>query len=224
MAQTPERPAVTTATTQDQVIETAFRMIDERGYAKFSIRALAEQLGIGTMSVYTYVPSKKQLLFNVLQKMQSEIDNAPVAGEHWEGTLHRTCGSILKVNLAHANIRLMQMQTQIELPQQHKRNIYYLHADQGFPEDIYETMYGVLRSFLTGFIDMAVRRKLELITQADDRFAGGRWTAIAETDTDIERFHQGIDFIIAGTRAMAAPNPCDWRTPEDPATWSWGKE
>lgn len=89
MAQSPQKPT-STATTQEEVIDAAFRMIDAQGYAKFSIRALAEELGIGTMSVYTYVPSKKQLLFYVLQKMQSEIDNAPIAGEFWEDTLHRT--------------------------------------------------------------------------------------------------------------------------------------
>ncbi|RHO38992.1 TetR/AcrR family transcriptional regulator [Eggerthella sp. AM16-19] len=59
-------------------------MIDERGYEKFSIRALADELGIGTMSVYTYVPSKKQLLFLVLAKMRQNIDNKPIPGEYWE--------------------------------------------------------------------------------------------------------------------------------------------
>ena len=71
---------------------------------------------------------------------------------------------------------------------------------------------------------MAVKRKLKLTTKAEDQYAGGRWTTISDADTDIEMFHQGIDFIIAGTRAMAAPDPCNWRTPEDPATWTWGKE
>ena len=223
MAQSPQKPT-STATTQEEVVDAAFRMIDAQGYAKFSIRALAEELGIGTRNVYTYVPSKKQLLFYVLQKMQSEIDNAPIAGEFWEDTLHRTCGSILRTNLAHPNIRIVQMQTQIETQQKHRRNIYYLHTDQGMSDHIYETMYSVLRSYLSGFIDMAVKRKLKLTTKAEDQYAGGRWTTISDADTDIEMFHQGIDFIIAGTRAMAAPDPCNWRTPEDPATWTWGKE
>ena len=69
------------AFSQEEVVNAAFRMIDERGYEKFSIRALADELGIGTMSVYTYVPSKKQLLFLVLAKMRQNIDNKPIPGE-----------------------------------------------------------------------------------------------------------------------------------------------
>ena len=218
------KPGMERSLTQEQVVDAAFDMIDTNGYAKFSMRALAERLGMGTMSIYTYVPSKQQLLFLVVQKMMDEYDNAPVPGEHWKTTLHRTCGSILEVNLRHANIRLMQLQTQLNPPQQHQRSVYYLHADQGMPADVYETMYGVMRAFLTGFIDVAAKRKLEMLKQGDDAHAGGEWSRISANDTDIERFHQGIDFIIAGTRALAAPDPCDWRTPENRANWTWGRE
>lgn len=206
-------------------MNTAFTMIDEQGYAKFSIRALAERLGIGTMSVYTYVPSKKQLLFLVMQKMMAEIDNGPVPGEYWEDTLHRTCKSILRVNLEHAHIRFMSMQTQIASPQQHARSIYYLHTDQGMPDDVYEALYSVLRSFLSGFIDKAVKRKLELLEQGADAFAGGKWSSISDADTDYKKFHQGLDIIIDGTKNIAgAEGWRTWRTPENPETWRWGKE
>ncbi len=218
------KPGMERSFTQEQVVDAAFEMIDRDGYQSFSMRALAEKLGMGTMSIYTYVPSKRQLLFLVMQKMMSEYDNAPVPGEFWEDTLHRTCGSLLEANLRHANIRMMQLQTQLSPPQQHQKNVYYLHADQGMPASVYEVMYGVLRSFLTGFIEVAAQRKLEVIKRGDDAYAGGDWSRISASDTDVERFHQGIDFIIAGTRALAAPDPCDWRTPEDLSSWTWGRE
>lgn len=218
------KPGMERSLSQQQVVDAAFEMIDKAGYKNFSMRTLAEKLGMGTMSIYTYVPSKQQLMFLVIQKMMSEYDNAPVPGEYWEDTLHRTCESLLAVNLRHANVRIMQLQTQLNPPQQHQRSIYYLHADQGMPADVYEIMYGVLRSFLTGFIDVAAKRKLELVEQGDDSNMGGEWSRISASDTEIERFRQGVDFIIAGTRALASPNPCDWRTPEDTSTWTWGRE
>ena len=52
---------------------------------------------------------------------------------------------------------------------------------------------------------------------------GGDWSRISANDTELERFRQGIDFIIAGTRTFAAPDPCDWRTPIDPLSWTWGR-
>ena len=85
------KPGMERSLSQEQVVDTAFRMIDEHGYEKFSMRALAEKLGMGTMSIYTYVPSKRQLLFLVIQKMTEEYDNEPIPGEFWEDTLHRTC-------------------------------------------------------------------------------------------------------------------------------------
>lgn len=217
------KPGMERSLSQGQVVDVAFRMIDEHGYGKFSMRALADNLGMGTMSIYTYVPSKQQLLFLVIQKMMDEYDNAPVPGEFWEDTLHRTCESILTVNLRHPNIRIMQLQTQLNPPQQHQRSIYYLHADQGMPLKVYEVMYGVLRSFLTGFIDVAAKRQLELEEQGDDSNVGGEWSRISANDTELELFRQGIDFIIAGTRTFATPDPCDWRTPNDPLSWTWGR-
>lgn len=217
------KPGMERSLSQEQVVDAAFRMIDEHGYGKFSMRALADNLGMGTMSIYTYVPSKQQLLFLVIQKMMDEYDNAPVPGEFWEDTLHRTCESILAVNLRHPNIRIMQLQTQLNPPQQHQRSIYFLHADQGMPLKVYEVMYGVLRSFLTGFIDVAAKRQLELEEQGDDSNMGGDWSRISANDTEFELFRQGIDFIIAGTRTFATPDPCDWRTPNDPLSWTWGR-
>lgn len=225
MVKNNSRSGIAPASSLEEVVNAAFAMIEEQGYGKFSIRALAEKLGIGTMSVYTYVPSKKQLLFLVIQKMMAEIDNKPKPGEYWEDTLHRTCGSILNVNMMHAHIRLMQMQTQINAPQQHSQSIYYLHTDQGMPESVYESMYSVLRSFLTGFIDKAVARKLELLKQATDEHAGGKWSTISDADTDYEKFHEGLDIIIAGTKTLpGADNWQTWRTPKNPETWRWGKE
>mgnify|MGYP007134716801 CR=1 FL=1 len=59
-------------------------------------------------------------------------------------------------------------------------------------------MYGVLRSFLTGLIDVAAKRQLELEEQGDDSNMGGDWSRISANDTELERFRQGIDFIIDG--------------------------
>lgn len=213
------------AFSQEEVVNAAFRMIDERGYEKFSIRALADELGIGTMSVYTYVPSKKQLLFLVLAKMRQNIDNKPIPGEYWEDSLHRICGSIRENSLKHAHVRFMQMQTQIAWPMEHNRNTYLLHTDQGIPRGVYDSMWSTMRAYLSGFID---REVTELCTQqanGDDPFGNGDWAAIRSDSSGAKRFHQGLDIIIDGTKNIAgAESWRSWRTPENPETWKWGKE
>lgn len=225
MATNNPRSDKASATSLEEVVATAFAMIEEEGYAKFSIRALAERLGIGTMSVYTYVPSKKQLLFLVLAKMRQGIDNSPVPGEYWEDSLHRICSSIRENSLDHARIRFMQIQTQIAWPQEHNHNTYLLHADQGIPREAYDAMWSTLRAFLSGFIN---REVAELCTQqesGEDPFGNGNWAAIRSDSTGERRFREGLDIIIAGTKALpGAEGWQTWHTPEDPAEWTWGKE
>ena len=46
----------------DTVIDTAITLADERGIAAASMGNVAKALGVGTMTLYTYVPSKEELL------------------------------------------------------------------------------------------------------------------------------------------------------------------
>ena len=46
----------------DRIIEAAIGVADEEGLAPLSMRKVAERLGVGTMSLYTYVPGKAELL------------------------------------------------------------------------------------------------------------------------------------------------------------------
>ena len=179
----------------------AFAMIDELGYSKFSIRALAERLGIGTMSVYTYVPSKKQLLFLVMAKMREGIDNAPVPGEYWEDSLHRICGSIRDNSLAHP-----------------------LHTDQGMTKESYDALWTVLRAFLSGYIDREVMLACTEESQADDPYGKGCWVDLRKQAIGTQHFHEGLDIIIRGVKSTFGPQCETWHTPENPETWRWGKE
>ncbi len=224
MAETTRKHATQHATSQEEVVNVAFAMIDELGYSKFSIRALAERLGIGTMSVYTYVPSKKQLLFLVMAKMREGIDNTPVPGEYWEDSLHRICGSIRDNSLAHPQIRFMQMQTQIAWPAQHNRNTYLLHTDQGMTKESYDALWTVLRAFLSGYIDREVTLACTEESQADDPYGKGRWVDLRKQAIGTQHFHEGLDIIIRGVKATFGAQCETWRTPENPETWRWGKE
>jgi AcrR family transcriptional regulator len=46
----------------DQIVRTAMNVADSEGLHALSMRKVAEQLGVGTMSLYTYVPGKPELL------------------------------------------------------------------------------------------------------------------------------------------------------------------
>lgn len=46
----------------DRIVEAAIAIADEEGLAPLSMRKVAERLGVATMSLYTYVPGKAELL------------------------------------------------------------------------------------------------------------------------------------------------------------------
>jgi AcrR family transcriptional regulator len=46
----------------DQIVRAAMNVADAEGLAPLSMRKVAEHLGVGTMSLYTYVPGKSELL------------------------------------------------------------------------------------------------------------------------------------------------------------------
>ncbi|MDO5500113.1 MAG: TetR/AcrR family transcriptional regulator [Propionibacteriaceae bacterium] len=56
----------------DQVVTTAMELADAEGYAGLSMRSLARRLGIGAMSLYTYVPGKTELFELMIDRAYAE--------------------------------------------------------------------------------------------------------------------------------------------------------
>src|SRR2546430_5878300 len=62
----------------DLIVGAAIELADTSGLAALSMRRVAERLGVGTMSLYTYVPGKAELLDVMLDMVYGEPD--PPAG------------------------------------------------------------------------------------------------------------------------------------------------
>ena len=56
----------------DRVVAAAVELADAEGLAALSMRRVAERLGVGTMSLYTYVPGKGELLDLMLDTVLAE--------------------------------------------------------------------------------------------------------------------------------------------------------
>src|SRR5258706_15326925 len=64
--------------TVDEVVQAAIALADTEGLAAFSIRRVAEALGLSAMALYTYVPSKAELLDLMFDRVAAERDDAEV--------------------------------------------------------------------------------------------------------------------------------------------------
>jgi AcrR family transcriptional regulator len=67
----------------EQIVRAAIDLVDADGLAALSMRRVAERLGVGTMSLYTYVPGKAELLDVMLDTVLGESvgEASPTDGE-----------------------------------------------------------------------------------------------------------------------------------------------
>jgi AcrR family transcriptional regulator len=73
--------------TVDAIVAAAIEMADEAGLGALSMRALAERLEVGTMSLYTHVPGKAELLDLMLDTALAETARPDELPEGWRARL-----------------------------------------------------------------------------------------------------------------------------------------
>jgi AcrR family transcriptional regulator len=71
----------------DELVSAAVGLADAEGLAAVSMRRLAESLGVSPMSLYTYVPSKAELLDLMLDRVWGEMQPPPGDGADWRAKL-----------------------------------------------------------------------------------------------------------------------------------------
>ena len=79
----PRRKGPARSVTVAQVVEAALTLADEQGLAALTMRAVAERVGISTMSVYTYVPGKPELLDLMVDALYARMERGAFDGESW---------------------------------------------------------------------------------------------------------------------------------------------
>jgi AcrR family transcriptional regulator len=73
--------------TVDGIVEAAIEVADAEGLKALSMRRVAEQLGVGTMSLYRYVPAKAELLDLMLDAVDGELRRPEASMEGWRSKL-----------------------------------------------------------------------------------------------------------------------------------------
>lgn len=74
--------------TVDEVVQAGIAVADTEGLAVFSVRKVADRLGLGAMSVYTYVPGKSELIGLMIDQVVGETDLPPHTGTFAERLRH----------------------------------------------------------------------------------------------------------------------------------------
>jgi len=73
------------------VVRAAVALADAEGLDAVTIRAAAGRLGTGVMSLYSYVPDKQTLVYDMVEEVSSGI-SLPEPGADWRADLHLLAG------------------------------------------------------------------------------------------------------------------------------------
>ncbi|MET7751414.1 TetR/AcrR family transcriptional regulator [Micromonospora sp. NPDC005367] len=85
----------------DRIVRAAIEIADAEGIDALTMRRVSEALGAGTMSVYTYVPGKAELLDVMIDTLYGELERPADVPGGWRGRLERIARDNLALYRAH---------------------------------------------------------------------------------------------------------------------------
>jgi AcrR family transcriptional regulator len=89
------------ALTLDDIVLAAIEIADADGLDALSMRRVAERLGVGTMSLYRYVPGKAELLDLMLDRVVAPLDGASLSGD-WRSAMAEMGRAMWRLYTEHA--------------------------------------------------------------------------------------------------------------------------
>ena len=80
-----------------------------------------------------------------------------------------------------------------------------------------EQLWSTINSFMGGFVFARLWEEINHRKLASKELESQEWGSVVTGAYSDEAYANGINIIIQGVRGIAAPDPCEWRTPEQPA-------
>ena len=97
----------------DQILTAALRLLDSDGAKAFNMRALASELGVSTMTVYNYFPTKAALLDAVIDSVIEEVVKPSPDAEPWHEELRKYAKHAWTVQAPHPWLSVLLVEQNI---------------------------------------------------------------------------------------------------------------
>lgn len=221
---------------REQIVESAFQLLDEAGIEGVSLRKVACQLGIRAPSLYWHFKSKRALVDAMADALIEDVARDIPAGQPWRTTLLQIAQELRHGFKAHRDGARVYAGTYLA-----SENVLRLGesmikalAEAGAPVDFAATAAMDLGYYVMGFVieEQAVPdyRHLEDVGKAFLALSQARFPYCWQarhllTEPDFERrFDQGVGLMLDGIErwlAQAHAQP-DADTPQAPASTADG--
>lgn len=200
------------------IVETALRLVDEAGVQAFSLRALADELGSGTATLYRHFASKDELMVDVVDRVLGEIQfSALETPASWQQALASGAEAFYHALRRHPNT-LPLLVTQVPVGPHAlvaREHALALLAEHGFPTGLAARAFTAVGHYVIGFAiqqhglgaDATEGARLHAFYRTLDPAAFPVTTAAASALTSVdpdEEFRFGLDLLIAGLERLHA--------------------
>ena len=195
---------------RESIARAGLEIVDRDGLEALSLRAVAEALGVGTMTLYAHTPDRQALERDIVGLLLAEVDTTQVPGEVWSDSLRRVAHSLRAMTLRHPRaFSLVAAAPVFESPVlEYAASIQALHAQQDISQEMFVAMWSVCDAFLTGFMVMLAQAAIRsekaassrISTSPDDgedrELAAGLSNVLSE-----DAFRRDLEVVLRGLRA-----------------------
>jgi len=204
---------------RDRVLRAAVALADEVGIAAFSMRKLAEALGVEAMSLYHHFANKEQILDGMIDAVFDEIE-LPTKAARWREAVHRRMTSVRAVLRRHRwALGLMDSRRNPgPATLRHHDGMIGILRGAGFSVPKAAHAFAVLDSYVYGFVlqelGLPFRTAEELQAMAGDilgQASAGEYPHLTEMVVEHvlrpgyafgNEFEVGLDLVLDGLQRM----------------------
>lgn len=158
----------------DAIVDAAITVADEQGMAALSMRAVGEQLGRTAMALYTYVPSKSELVDLMHDRALAELPTAYALDAGWRDAASRWARDAWALYLRHPWVLQVSQARPVLGPHEYavmEALLRILHAT-GLQPSVLRRVVGTLFHFVRAAAQTAAEsRRAAAETGVDD----GEW-------------------------------------------------
>jgi AcrR family transcriptional regulator len=190
------------------VLATALELIDAGPPEAFSMRRLADALGIGAMTLYGYVANKDELIEGATLLALAEVHTEPDPAAPWHAHIRAAMREVHDVTRRHPNLAALVVGQRLQAPGifRIRERVLGVLLEAGFEEGAALRALGVLSYFALGFAGgqagLAASGGAPPELPADEfPHLTGLADRYAEHASDAA-FEHGLDLLLDGLRAQ----------------------
>jgi AcrR family transcriptional regulator len=110
------RPGPAPRHTREELAHRALEILDAHGAEGLTMRGLAAELGMGTMALYRYFPSKRELMDAAIEIAAPEIDLPEPGAAPWKEQLAALARALFRAGLRHPSLARERFERPLQSP------------------------------------------------------------------------------------------------------------